>query len=195
MINYETAKKYLEEGKSLICKEYFKSNNYDLEYGYCLLLEGDLSNAKKILSKIDSIRADWAIKLLAFMQGYVEKLPTYFQIRNFLEIDLNLLISAKQSDSLAYILGGADLLYSINCESYKYIARVFMNTGYFDIAKTYLDKGKNNTYNDPELHFMLCQYYIYVKEFDKALYSVNSCLEILPEYYPAIKIKESLLIK
>ena len=89
MINYDLAKKELEAGKTKDCEDFFKSNGYNLEYGYCLLLDGNLSNAEIVLRQVDSIRADWAVKLIPFMQGYVEILPTYFQIRNFLEIDIN----------------------------------------------------------------------------------------------------------
>ena len=193
--NYNNAKKQLESGIVENCSSYFKKYGYSLEYGYCLILDGKLTEAEKELKKNDSIRADWALKLIPFMQGYVEILPTYFQIRNFLEIDINLLLLAKQKDFVAYILGGADLLYSVNCESYKFISRVLMNNGYFDSSKTYLDKAKDSTYNDPELHFMYCQYYIYNKDFAKALQAINDCLAILPEYYPAKKIKEALLLK
>ena len=195
MISYNQAKKQLESGETKDCIKYFKNNNYSLEYGYCLLLEGNLTAAETEFRKNDSLRADWAIKLIPFMQGYVEILPTYFQIRNFLEIDINLLLLAKQNDFVAYILGGADLFYSVNCESYKFISRVLMNNGLFESSKTYLDKAKDSTYNDPELHFMYCQYYIHNKDFDKALHSINNCLAILPEYYPARKIKEALLLK
>lgn len=192
MNDYNLAKKKLESGITDY-KDFFKENGNILEYGYCLILEGQLDKAEQVLRTIDSIRADWAVKLIPFMKGHVEILPTYFQIRNFLEIDINLLLLAKQTDSISYILGGADILYSVNCETYKYIARVMMNNGFYDIAKNYLKEGRSNTYNDPELHFMYCQYYIKNGEFDKALQSIQECLKILPEYYPAIKIKEALL--
>ena len=195
MINYDLAKKRLEAAQTKDCEDYFKLNGYNLEYGYCLLLDGKLSEAESVLRKVDSVRADWVVKLIPFMRGYVEVLPTYFQIRNFLEIDINLLLMARQNDAVAYILGGADLFYSVNCEAYKYIARVMMNNGYFETAKTYLDKARDNTYNDPELHFMFCQYYIHIQDFEKALSSIEECLKILPEYYPARKIKEALLLK
>ena len=195
MISYEEAKKELELGITRNCISYFKDNGFNLEYGYCLMLDGNLSEAEIEFRKIDSLRSDWAIKLIPFMKGYVEVLPTYFQIRNFLEIDINLLLLAKQNDFVAYILGGADLLYSVNCESYKFISRVLMNNGLFGSSKTYLDKAKNSTYNDPELHFMYCHYYIHNNEYNKALEAINNCLSILPEYYPAKKIKEALLLK
>lgn len=192
MNDYNLAKKKLESGITDY-KDFFKENGNILEYGYCLILEGQLDKAEQVLRTIDSIRADWAVKLIPFMKGHVEILPTYFQIRNFLEIDINLLLLAKQTDSISYILGGADILYSVNCETYKYIARVMMNNGFYDIAKNYLKEARSNTYNDPELHFMCCQYYIKNGEFDKALQSIQECLNVLPEYYPAIKIKEALL--
>lgn len=192
-MDYSAAKKDLESGIISDNIIFFKDNNYTLEYGYSLILSGNLQEAERVLRKIESLRADWAVKLIPFMKGYVEVFPTYFQIRNFLEIDINLLIKARQSDYVSYILGGADIFYSVNCESYKYFARVMMNNGFFDIAKTYMDKAKDKTYNDPELHFMYCQYFIHLKEFDNALAAINACLSILPEYYPAIKIKEALL--
>ncbi|MGN1154299.1 MAG: tetratricopeptide repeat protein [Candidatus Gastranaerophilaceae bacterium] len=193
MIDYKTAKKDLESGIISDNINFFKDNQYNLEYGYSLILSGQLQEAEKVLRKIESLRADWAVKFIPFMKGYVEVFPTYFQIRNFLEIDINLLIKAKQSDYVSYVLGGADLFYSVNCESYKYFARVMMNNGFFDISKTYMDKARDKTYNDPELHFMYCQYFIHLRDIDNALVAINACLEILPEYYPAIKIKEALL--
>lgn len=192
MTHYDLAKKQLESGVT-DSKDFFKSNGNILEYGYCLILEGNLSEAERVLRTIDSLRADWAVKLIPFMRGHVEVLPTYFQIRNFLEIDINLLLKAKQTDAISYILGGIDILYSVNCEVYKYIARVMMNNGFYEIAYDYLTQGCSGTYNDPELHFMMCQYYILKKEFDNALTSIDKCLKILPEYYPAVKIKEALL--
>lgn len=193
MIDYKTAKKDLESGIISDNINFFKDNQYNLEYGYSLILSGQLQEAEKVLRKIESLRADWAVKFIPFMKGYVEVFPTYFQIRNFLEIDINLLIKAKQSDYVSYVLGGADLFYSVNCESYKYFARVMMNNGFFDISKNYMDKARDKTYNDPELHFMYCQYFIHLRDIDNALVAINACLEILPEYYPAIKIKEALL--
>jgi len=192
MINYEEAKKNFVLGDIGSCEKYFKSNNCSLEYGYCLLLSGKLSEAEVVLKNLDSLRADWAVKLISFMRGYVEILPTYFQIRNFLEIDINLLILNKQIDSVQYILGGADIFYSVNRETYKFIARVMMNSGYYDVAKKYLDKYKDDTYNDPELHFMYSQYYIHYKDYDKALESIDNCLMVLPDYFPAKEIKEHL---
>jgi len=192
-MNYNTAKKNLELGIVSDNLEFFKNNGYNLEYGYSLILSGELSEAERVLRQIDSLRADWAVKLIPFMRGHVQMMPSYFQIRNFLEIDVNLLIMAKQTESVSYVLGGADLFYSINCESYKYLARVLMNNSFFDIAKTYLDNARMKTYNDPELHFMYCQYFIHNKDFKNALVAINACLQILPEYYPAKRIKEALL--
>ena len=90
---YNLAKKKLESGITDY-KDFFKENGNILEYGYCLILEGQLDKAEQVLKTIDSIRADWAVKLIPFMKGHVEILPTYFQIRNFLEIDINLLLLA-----------------------------------------------------------------------------------------------------
>ena len=191
-MNYNLAKQELLSGTTKNCTDFFKENNYLLEYGYSLILQGRLKEAESVMRSLDSLRAKWALSLTQFMQGYVEHFPTSFQIRNFLEIDINLLILAKQQDSINYILGGADILYSINCESYKYLARVFMNNGYFNVAKTYLDKAEAKTENDPELYYMITMYHITLKEYRDALHALNRCLEFLPEYYPALRLKNTL---
>ena len=48
-------------------------------------------------------------------------------------------------------------------------------------------------YNDPELHILLANVYIQEGRIDRALNSVNTCLCILPEYFPAIDLKKKLM--
>lgn len=187
--SYQEAKDRFLSGDVSV-KDFFKQNGFMLEYGYCLLLCGDSSGAKEIFSKLakQDFRADWANKLIQFVHGYVTIVPSYFQIRNFLEIDLNLLIRAGQSEFVDYIINGADLFYSRNPESYKFISRVMLNNDCTEIALYYLNKAKDKFYNDPEMHFLMASCYLKEGEIALAKESAQNCLRVLPNYFPARRL-------
>lgn len=173
---------------------FFEQNNCVLEYAYCKLLSGDIEAAKSEFVKIERIdfRADWGKKLIQFIEGYVSNVPSYFQIRNFLEIDLNLLIKTGKAEFVENIINGADLFYSINPESYKFISRVMLYNDFIEIALYYLNKAKEKFYYDPEMHFMLANCYVKKGEISLAKEAVKNCLTILPEYFPAKRLQDKL---
>lgn len=191
--SYKEAKEKFLSG-DYSCSEFFLQNNSILEYAYCKLLSGDIQSAKAAFAKIENIdfRADWAKKLIQFIEGYVAVVPSYFQIRNFLEIDLNLLLQAKQPDFIESIINGSDLFYSVNPESYKFIARVMFNNDFAEVALHYLKKAKDKFYYDPEMHYMLANCYVRQGEIDLAKESLKTCLSILPGYFPAQKLLLSI---
>lgn len=191
---------YIEaKNKFLSCdyssaEKFFNENSYALELGYCKLLAGDVQSAKIIFKSLsnEDLRANWAEKLIQFINGYVMQIPSYFQIRNFLEIDLNLLIQARKPEYVENIINGADLFYSVNPESYKFIARVMIFNEFYDVAFHFLKKAKDKFYYDPELHLMLANCYIKYGEKNQAKKSINNCLKILPDYFPAKRLLEQL---
>lgn len=195
--SYDEAKTKFLEGDLNSAENYFGKNEFILEYAYCKLLEGDSDKAKSEFLKIykNDLRADWGRILIQFIQGYVSDVPSYFQIRNFLEIDLNLLIKAGQPDFVENIINGADIFYSINPESYKFIARVMLNNDFNDVALYYLNKAKDKFYQDPELHLMLATCFARNGEIMRAKASINDCLMILPEYFPAKNFLATLDLK
>lgn len=188
-LTYELAKQDLVNLNIQNCEDYFIKNEYCLEYGYCELLKGNLEKAKQIFASIsnNNPRAHWALRMIQFIEGYVTFLPTYFEIRNFLEIDIHLLLKANKRDWVENIINGDDLFYSVNGESYKFIARILMYDDYPEVAKIYLDKGFEKSYGDPELHIIMADYWIYKKKPDNAIKALKNCLRVLPEYYPAKK--------
>lgn len=194
-LTYEEAKTQLLNLNFKKCENFFKKNQYLLEWGYCNLLKGNIEVAKNIFSTIanHNPRAHWALRLIQFIEGFVSFLPSYFEVRNFLEIDINLLLKANKIKFVENIINGDDLFYSVNGESYKFIARVLMYNGYPEVAKIYLDKGISNSYTDPELHIILADYYLYKKDTASAINSLNKCLSILPNYYPAKKKLQVLI--
>ena len=186
---YELAKEKLINLDLKNCEDYFRKNKLYLELGYCELLKGNLENSKKLFANISNYnpRAHWALRMIQFIEGYVTFLPTYFEIRNFLELDIDLLLKANKIEWVENIINGDDLFYYVNSESYKFIARVLMYDDYPEIAKIYLDKGINNSYGDPELHIILADYWLYKKDREKAIKTLKNCARILPDYYPAKK--------
>ena len=192
--SYLEAKNKFLIGDFTEAEKFFEQNNFILEYGYCKFLSGDFGWAKGIFSTISKkdLRADWAQRLIQFVEGRVVIHPSFFQIRNFLEIDLNMLIQAKRPDFVENIINGADIFYSVNPDSYKFIARVMMFNDFLAIAVYYLLKAKDKFYYDPEMHFMLAQCYMKTGELVLAKESVKSCLSILPNYVPAKILKDKL---
>lgn len=193
VISYQNAKNRFLSGDYSV-KDFFKQNNFILESAYCSLLLGDVDTSDEEFSTIQDInvRADWGKKLIQFVKCDILNLPSYFQIRNFLEIDLNLLIQAEQAQFVENIINGADLFYSVNPESYKFISRVMFNNDFTDIALHYLNKAKDKFYYDPEMHFMLANCYIQKGERQNAREAIRNCLNIFPEYFPAIKLLSKL---
>lgn len=185
---------YIEAREKLLqlnfsCETFFRENSYKLEEGYCNLLSGNLNDAKNCFQQIrnQDLRGDWGYLLIQFINNYIQILPSYLQIRNFLEIDINLLIKADKPDYVENIINAADLFYEVNQESYKFIARVMMNNNFPTIAKIFLDKGVLKCYKDPELHFIYGQYHLLYNNDLLAKHEFETSLEVLPGYFPAIK--------
>ncbi len=190
---YQDAKNKLLSGDYSV-EAFFKQNNCILEYAYCQLFLGNIEAAQKQFKKIENIdlRANWGVKLIQFIKNSIINHPSYFQIRNFLEIDLNLLIQAKQPEFVENIINGADFLYSVNPESYKFISRVMLYNDFTEVALHYLKKAKEKFYYDPEMHFMFANCYLKIGNISLAKESINNCLTILPGYFPAKRLLSKL---
>lgn len=186
-MNYKEAKQYLLNAQFDKCEDFFRENNYQLEYGYCKMLKGEVNEARKIFTLIrdNDMRADWAYLFIQFMNNYIQFMPTYLQVRNFLEIDIALLLKAGLSEAVENVINACDIFYQINQESYKFIARVMFNYNYPSVSKIFLDRGVERCYNDPELHFLYGNYHLHYKNNLLAKREFETSLEVLPDYYPA----------
>lgn len=164
-----------------------------IEHAYLCIINNDITSAQAIFESLDSPRARWGKVLTDIILGYLENFPTYFEIRNFLEIDLDFLIKNSKTDYVEQVLGSLEHLILINQETYKYVARVMYENKLYNVSRRYLEKSKNILYNDPELHFIFANYYLNFNEYNEAEYHINECLKILPDYYPAKLIKNKIL--
>lgn len=172
--------------------EELKIKSESVEHAYLAILDEDLETAKSVFARIDSPRARWGIAFVNILSGCVEYYPTYFEIRNFLEIDLDFLLKNEKIDYVEMILGSLEILLDINQEVYKYVARVMFENRLYKSAREYLEKSKDIFYNDPELHFLFAKYYIKTREFEKADFHLDECLNILPDYYPANMLQKEI---
>ena len=191
-MDYLTAVKSLENGDFSSCIDYFREDNCPLEYAYALVLAGKLEDAQKILVDIDSVRADWLLKLIDIFNGIYNICPSYFQIRNFLEIDIDIFFKAKRIEYVNALLRMVDVFQDINSETYKCIARVLLKNGYKNECKIFLDKSADDNYNDVELQYLYVEYYLALQDYENARKRVDICISINPEYYPAKRTKQIL---
>jgi len=189
-LEYKNAIKNLLTDTNLECQRFFTENNCFLELGYCNLINENLKEAKEIFYSIkdNDIRASWAIFMISLIEDNVTEYPTYFELRNFLEIDLNILISHFKGLYVENIIRYADFMFTINPEVYKFIGRALYENKYEEQALFFLKRAKNYFYNDPELHYLLSYVFYNKREFAKAKRYAQSCLTILPEYFPAKNI-------
>lgn len=165
-----------------------------VEHAYLAILNGDLRTASAVFESIDSPRARWGKSLTDILSGFIEHYPTYFEIRNFFEIDLDFLLKNEKLDYIENILGALQILSDINQEVYKYTARVMYENKFYNAALKYMEKSKEIFYNDPELHFMFAKYYINTQNYELANSHIDECLHIVPTYFPAIEIKKEVTL-
>lgn len=163
-----------------------------LEHAYLAILNDDLITSQKIFNNIDSPRAKWGRTLVSTLSGYLEVFPTFFQLRNFLEIDLDFLLKNEKINYIEQLLGALEIFEEINQETYKFVARVMFENKLYSSALKYMEKSKKINYKDAELHFMLSRYYERVHDYKEALYYIEECLKLLPDYYPAIIMKQKI---
>ena len=183
---YEQVKTDFLAGRLKGCKDYFEKNNYPLETGYCYLILENLKKAEKMfqISAQDNIRGHWGRCLTQMVKDKLYLDPTYFEVRNFLEIDLSILITYYKGKYIENVLQYADYMASLNPECYKFIGRAFWANKLMPAANYYLGKAKDVLYNDPELHYLLAYIHYTDNDIDLAKKEINTCLEILPEYAP-----------
>lgn len=196
-LNYKNAKQKLLTDLDKDCQQFFIKNGYMLENAYCELLFDNINKAKILFDAIKDydIRAHWASFMISMINSDIREYPSYFEIRNFLEIDLNILLHYFKGDYVQSIIGYSDFLFTINPEVHKFIGRVFYNNDYPEQCMFFLEKAKSYFYHDPELHYLLA--YIYYKngDYKRAEKALNECVYILPGYFPAVNLMEKLKFK
>ena len=191
---YFLARIYMKENNYQKAGELFKSTDKLYEYGRCLLLLGKLEKAKALWNSLpqDSPAVLWGISLIEFIEMYVIHIPTFFQIRSFLEMDLDALLCANQIKFAENVINGADLYAKANSESYKFIARVLVNNNYHKLAEVFLEKAKAVCYVDPEVHFLCAKCSLFRNDKKQAVKSLKIAIDKGFGYYPAKKLLDEI---
>ena len=194
VLDYNNAKQKLLTFDIDGCQRFFAENGYLLELGYCFLLRDNLKDARAafIQAREFDKRANWALFMTNLFLNLPADYPSYFELRNFLEIDLNILIQAGKGEFVEKLISYADFFYTINPEVYKYLGRVFLNNDLEQYGYFFLMRAKDYFYNDPELHYLLAEFFFNKKDFKEAKKYAQTCLEVLPEYFPAKKMLEKI---
>lgn len=172
----------------------FKKLKMFTEYGYCRLYQNDKKGADKVWFSLKdtSPLIMWAKALSGFIEKEQRREPTFFQIRNFYETDLDTLLSLKMTKYAENLINSVQYFADINPEVYKFTARVLFNHGYTEFAEKFLIPAKNIVYEDTELHVIEAQVRLAKNEKYAAIKSLENALDISPTYYPAKKMLENI---
>ncbi len=194
VLDYKKAKEKLLTSLDNDCQQFFVKNGYILENAYINLLLDDIKNAKSLFLSIkdNDIRAHWGLFMISLIEGVIYEYPSYFELRNFLEIDLNILINSFKGDYVENIVRYADFMFTINPEVHKFIGRVFYNNELKEQGMFFLNRAKNYFFHDPELHYLLAYIYYCDNNLESAERSLNDCLYILPDYFPAVNLLKKI---
>lgn len=168
----------------------FKKLHKLTEYGYCKLFQGEKRSADMIWSAVEdnSPLILWAKALSGYIEKKQKRIPTFFQIRNFYECDLDTLMSLKFLEYSENLINSIQYFADINPEVYKFTGRVLLNHGYLDLADKFLQAGKAQVFDDTELHFLFAELRMAQNQRPAAIKSLETVLEISPTYYPARKL-------
>ena len=188
----QKAKELFYQGDYTKALELFSAENSNYEAGLCALLLNDEENAKIFWTKDKDpdIATKWGLIILNIIHLKIKEHPTFFQVRAFLEVYLNLFIQNKQLSWAENLISACDIFARSNPESYKFIARALFANGYLELSHKFLNESKKLFYCDPESHFIDSQAYFLEKKYDKALKSINETLESARGYYPAVEFKK-----
>ena len=191
---YERIKKDFLSGRLKGCKSYFEKHGYYTEAGYCYIVIDKLNKAEEnfLKAKEYDTRAAWGLFLIHLLRGDIESAPTYFQIRSFLEIDIDILLMYCKGDYIERIINYADFMAFYNPECYKFLGRAFWSHKFMPASMFFLRKAKDKFYQDPELHYLFAYIYYQEKNYIQCKKSLETCLNIVPEYNPAIKLQNKL---
>lgn len=169
--------------------KYFNKSQFLYGCCYCKFLMEDINEAKILLGLIkdSSSAANWLLCLINLLEDDYSEIPTYFQIRNFYEQDLNMLFQYNKTSFINKIIKQNQYFEYFNREIYKYSARVLLNNNQLELSKQFLHKSLDIFFKDPETHYMLGE--IHQKQKNPILAKKEYTLsnEVNGGYLPAVK--------
>lgn len=175
---------------------YYKLAGAHYQEGFCELLLGNEPKAKELWYSIPENSAVlWGRSLLDFINLEIKKLPSFLQIRNFLECDIGHFIRTDNLEYAENLISCNEVLAQLNLESYKFIGRALFNYGFLAQSYKYFEKSRKLIDNDPEIYFHLGQYFYSTNDTKECIKMLDKCVELNKEYTPAIDLKTKALMK
>ncbi len=192
--NIENAKKLFYEGNYKEAKKIFLENNLTYEAGLSSLLEGNLTSSRKLFETKKDIcsASSFGLTILDMIEDKLKTKPTYFQIRAFLEIYLNLFIENKLFNWAQKVINNYEIMTSSNIETPKFIARVLEANNYNNAVHTFAKIGREICFFDAEIHYIEALTYIKEKDYLKAKERIKDCKSFASDYYPILRLEGEL---
>lgn len=164
------------------------------EAGLCSLLLGDEKKAKDYWKKekCPDVATKWGLIVLDIIKLKVKEQPTFFQVRAFLEVYINLFIISNHLDWAENMISACNIFAKSNPETYKFIARVLFANEYYKLTHQFLAESKKMFFQDPEAHFIEAQAYYLEQEYKEAYKSIINALNSAPDYFPALEFKKEI---
>ncbi len=189
-----TAKQYFYKKEYQKALEIFAETKSNYETGLCYLL---LKNEKEALrywikNKRNCPASSWGICVLRLINQNTNIYTTFFQIRAFYEVYLNLFLENNYNEWAQNMINSCGILFRSNPEIYKFASRVLYSNGYFDLAIKFAKKSIQIFYSDPEAFLILSQCQYLIGDLGEALDSVNRVMNMNDSYYPAIIFQKVL---
>lgn len=190
----QKAKEFFYNGDYKEALKLFNDTKSYYEAGLCALLLSDEKLARSMWEKDKEpcIATKWGLIVLDLIHLKIKERPTFFQVRAFLEVYLNLFIINSHLKWAENIISACDILCRSNPEVYKFIARVLFANGYFELTHHFIEESKKIFYLDPEAHFIDSQTYFLEGNYKMAYEAIIDTLTSAGEYYPALEFKKTI---
>lgn len=187
------ARIYLDKGNIKKAFEIYNKTNNLQGISYCYFLLGETEKAVITITPVREYSSftKWLFFLFNFINNRIESYPSFLQIKNFYEQDLEMLFKAKQIETIKKIVNKIQYFENYNREIYKYSARVFLNNNCNSLSEMFLKKSIEIFYKDPETHYMLGEIYLRKQDITGAIAEFRKADEIPGGYMPAVnKLKD-----
>ena len=187
---------YLESGEYQKAAEIYRQTGRKYPAGFCELLAGNEEAARMLWeSAPDSSPCRWGKCVLDFIKLRKGPVPTYLQIRNYLETDLGYFIQANKLTYAENLMKNDTVFISVNLESYKLIGRVLLNFGFMNLAKKYFIKSLGVVPDDSESYYYLGQYYYKIGAYGDSKSAIEKSLAYNQNHTPSRKLLGKLELK
>jgi len=187
---------YLENRDYQKAAEIYKNIGDYYNAGYCALLQGNEAETEKLWHMAaDSPALRWGKCMLDYIKLRSGPIPSYFQIRNHLEVDISYFIKANKIRYAENLMKYDYVFISVNLETYKLIGRALLSHGFLNVARKYFIKSLGVEPKDAETYFYLAKYDFQVGAYGEAKSNLERCIELNKNHLPARETLEEIKLK